>query len=65
MKIWREKRECYIEEIIKNSLIFVLTLFEDPDDPPDIYNTLGKETSTLKNGERGELVSILKEEFLI
>ena len=64
MKIWKEKRDNYIKEIIKNSLIFVLTLFEDPDDPPDLYNTLGKESSTLKNSERGELVSTLKEEFL-
>ena len=64
MKIWKEKRDNYIKEIIKNSLIFVLTLFEDPDDPPDLYNTLGKETSTLQNGEKGELVAILREEFL-
>ena len=64
MKIWKEKRDNYIKEIIKNSLIFVLTLFEDPDDPPDLYNTLGEETSTLQNGERGKLVAILKEEFL-
>jgi len=64
MKIWKEKRDFYIKEIIKNSLIFVLTLFEDEEDPPDLYNTLGKESSTLKNSERGELVSTLKEEFL-
>ena len=64
MKIWKEKRDFYIKEIIKNSLIFVLTLYEDEEDPPDLYNTLGKESSTLKNSERGELVSTLKEEFL-
>ena len=64
MKIWKEKRDFYIKEIIKNSLIFVLTLYEDEEDPPDLYNTLGKESSTLKNSERGDLVSTLKEEFL-
>ena len=64
MKIWKNKKELYIKEVIKNSLIFVLTLFEDEEDPPDLYNTLGKESSLLKNSERGELVSILKEEFL-
>lgn len=64
MKIWKERRELCTKEIIKNSLIFVLTLFEDPDDPPDLYNTLGKESFTLKDTEKGEFVSILKEEFL-
>ncbi|MFX1338472.1 MAG: hypothetical protein ACFFDK_07670 [Promethearchaeota archaeon] len=64
MKIWREKKDFYIKEIIKNSLIFVLTLFEDPNDPPDLYNTLGKESSSLKNSEKEEFVSTLKEEFL-
>jgi len=66
MKIWgeKEKRDFYIKEIIKNSLIFVLTLFEDEDDPPDLYNTLGKESSSLKNSEKAEFVSTLQEEFL-
>jgi len=64
MKIWKEKKDQYIKEIIKNSLIFVLTLFEDPDDPPDIYNTLGKESSSLKESEKEVFVSTLKEEFI-
>ncbi|MBA7643450.1 hypothetical protein ES703_51176 [subsurface metagenome] len=64
MKIWKDKRNSYIKEIIKNSLIFVLTLFEDPSDPPDLYNTLGKESSSLKNSEKEEFVSTLIEEFL-
>ena len=59
-----QKRDFYIKEIIKNSLIFVLTLFEDEDDPPDLYNTLGKESSSLKNSEKAEFVSTLQEEFL-
>jgi len=42
----------------------VLTLFEDEDDPPDLYNTLGKESSSLKNSEKAEFVSTLQEEFL-
>lgn len=64
MKIWKEERAFYIKEIIKNSLIFVLTLFEDENDPPDLFNTLGKESSSLKNSEKEEFVSTLKEEFL-
>jgi hypothetical protein len=64
MKIWKQKKDQYIKDIIKNSLIFVLTLFEDPDDPPDLYNTLGKEPSSLKNSEKEEFVSTLKEEFI-
>ena len=64
MKIWKEEWAFYIKEIIKNSLIFVLTLFEDENDPPDLCNTLGKESSSLKNSEKKELVSTLKEEFL-
>jgi len=64
MKIWKDKRNSYIKEIIKNSLIFVLTLFEDENDPPDLYNTLGKESSSLKNSEKEEFVSTLIEEFL-
>ena len=64
MKIWKNKKESFMKEIIKNSLIFVLTLFEDEDDPPDLYNTLGKESSSLKNREREVFISQLKNEFL-
>lgn len=64
MKIWKDRKESYIKEMIKNSLIFVLTLFEDPDDPPDLYNTLGKESSSLKNNEREVFISQLEKEFL-
>lgn len=64
MKIWKDKKDSYIKEIIKNSLIFVLTLFEDENDPPDLYNTLGKESSSLKNNERDVFISQLKKEFL-
>ncbi len=65
MKILKDKKAEYIKEIIKNSLIFVLTLFEEEEDPPDLYNTLGKESSSLKNNEKKEFVSTLKEEFLL
>ena len=64
MKIWKDKKDSYAKEIIKNSLIFVLTLFEDENDPPDLYNTLGKESSSLKNSEREVFISQLKKEFL-
>jgi hypothetical protein len=64
MKIWKDRKESYIKEMIKNSLIFVLTLFEDEDDPPDIYNTLGKESSLLRNQEKEIFISEMKKEFL-
>ena len=64
MKILKDKKDEYIKEIIKNSLIFILTLFEAEEDPPDLYNTLGKESSSLKNSEKEDFVSTLKEEFL-
>jgi hypothetical protein len=64
MKMWREHKQKYTREILKNLLIFVITLFEDENNPPDLYNTIGKESSSLKNNEREEYISMLKTEFI-
>ena len=66
MKLFKnkEERSQRDEIIIQNSIIFVLSLFEDEDDPPDLYNCFGKETSILTNSEREDFINNLKIELL-
>ncbi len=52
------------KESIKNSLLFVLSLFEDENKPLDLYSTIGKEIGATTDKEQNEMISILKKEFL-
>ncbi len=52
------------KESIKNSLIFVLSLFEDENKPPDLYSTIGKDIEATTDKEQNVIISILKKEFL-
>ena len=51
-------------EFIKNSLIFVLSLFDDKDLPPDLYTNIGNDIKNTTNDEQEEIMSQLKKEFL-
>lgn len=66
MKLWNAKPEKSQMDkiIIRNSIIFVLSLFEDEEDPPDLYNSVGKDSSKLENSEKEEFIENLKLEFL-
>ena len=56
----------YIEkkDFIKNSLIFVLSLFDDEDLPPDLYTNIGNDIKNTTDDEQKEILSELRKEFL-
>jgi len=51
-------------DFIKNSLIFVLSLFDDEDLPPDLYTNIGNDIKNTTDKEQKEIISELKKEFL-
>lgn len=51
-------------DFIKNSLIFVLSLFDDEDLPPDLYTNIGNDIKNTSDDEQKEILSELKKEFL-
>ena len=51
-------------EFIKNSLIFVLSLFDDKDLSPDLYSSIGTDLRNSTDKEQKEIVSELEREFL-
>ena len=51
-------------DFIKNSLIFVLSLFDDEDLPPDLYTDIGNDIKNTTDKEQKEIISELKKEFL-
>lgn len=51
--------------LARNSLIMVLSLFNDDVEDPDIFTSLGREITTLTNSsERSKIIQELKKEFL-
>jgi len=51
-------------DFIKNSLIFVLSLFDNEDLPPDLYTNIGNDIKNTTDKEQKEIISELKKEFL-
>jgi hypothetical protein len=47
--------------VVRNSLILILTLFENI--PPDIFNNRGINIDLLSEGDKGDIMEKLKEEF--
>jgi len=71
IEIWKDKTYIRLMEVLKktndkqkirNSLILLLSLFEE-EIPPDIFNTRGDESKNLKKEEKKKLVALLKEEY--
>lgn len=52
------------KDFIKNSLIFVLSLFDDEDLPPDLYTNIGNDIKNTSDDEQKEILAELKKEFL-
>jgi len=52
------------KDFIKNSLIFVLSLFDNEDLPPDLYSNIGNDIRDTTDKEQKEIISELKKEFL-
>ena len=51
--------------LARNSLIMVLSLFNDDVEDPDFFTSLGKEIETLTNrSERSKIIQELQKEFL-
>jgi hypothetical protein len=65
MDLWDRRKELFFreKELLKNSLIFILALFEDEMHTPDVFSSIGKDFSSLENREREEFISILREEI--
>ena len=51
-------------DFIKNSLIFLLSLFDDEDLSPDLYTNIGNDIKNTTDDEQKEILSELKKEFL-
>jgi len=52
------------KDFIKNSLIFVLSLFDDEDLPPDLYTNIGNDIKNTTDDEQKEILLELRKEFL-
>ncbi len=52
-------------DFIKNSLIFVLSLFDDVDSSPDLYTNIGNDIKNTTDDEQKEILSELRKEFLL
>jgi len=60
MEILKRKKD---KHLISNSLILVLSLFNNEDIAPDLFSNLGHEIATLNNSEKKEFISELKKEL--
>jgi hypothetical protein len=64
IKLMRSLKYRKNKEVIKNSLLFVLSLFDDEDNPPDFYSNIGNDFRNATDKEHKEIISELKKEFL-
>jgi len=64
VKLFRSLKYKKNKEFVKNSLIFVLSLFDDENNSADLYSNLGKELTTIPEMNLKEIIMILKKEFL-
>jgi len=64
VRLMRSAKYKEKKDFIKNSLIFVLSLFDDEDLPPDLYTNIGNDIKNTTNDEQKEILSELKKEFL-
>ena len=64
IKLMRSLKYRKNKEFIKNSLLFVLSLFSDEDKPPDFYCNIGNDIRNATDKEHKEIIFELKKEFL-
>ncbi len=63
IKIMDRLKEPGNEDLIRNALIILLSLFDD--NPADLYSNLGDNVKKISKKEKGDIFSQLKEEFIL